>query len=128
MPIRIAAAVLRRLAACLQYAGTVATMALLSGTLLVLANEIALILGFAALFDGPDYAAWLTLFAKPHAWAAATTLVGTTVALASLRKFDLDNEAAMDRRLDRAMARLQAREARNAAVQRKLHTALRHRG
>ncbi len=125
-PIRFSASVLRQLAACLQYAGRLATMALLTGTLLVLANEIVLILGYGALLEGPNYEAWLTLFAKPVAWAAATTIVGATVALANLRKYDIDSEAAMDRKIDRALARFKEREERRAATRANLEALQRH--
>ncbi len=122
-PIRFSASVLRQLAACLQYVGRLATMALLAGTLLVLANEVVQILGYGALLKGPTYESWLTLFSKPVAWAAATTIVGATVALANLRKYDIDSEAAMDRKIDRALARSKEREEQKAAMRAKLEAA-----
>jgi len=98
--------------ALLGFLGKLATLALLAGVLTIFLNEALPVFGFDKFLSGEQYVAWLMLFTEPYTWAAATTIVATTVAIGHIRKFDLDFEDFMEKQRERFQKRRDDRQAR----------------
>lgn len=97
----------------LHFLGKVATLILLAGSLTVFFNETASALGFGAWLFGATYDACLELFKKPYTWAAATTIVATTVAIGNLRKFDIDFVEFVEKQRERSEKRYREKRERD---------------
>lgn len=94
----------------LHFLGKLATLSLLAGALAIFANEAIAIFGFEKFLSGQQYQAWLALFTQPYTWAAATTIVAATVAIANLRKLDLDFQDFMEKQHERFEKKLAERK------------------
>ena len=92
------------------FLGKLATLSLLASALAIFSNEAIAILGYRKFFFGEQYVSWLDLFTKPYTWAAATTIVATTVAIANLRKLDLDFQEFIEKQRERLEVRRKERK------------------
>lgn len=96
----------------LHFLGKLATLSLLAGALAIFTNEAISVFGFEKFLSGQQYLSWLALFTQPYTWAAATTIVAATVALANLRKLDLDYQEFVEKQRERFEKRQAERKAR----------------
>jgi type VI protein secretion system component VasK len=98
--------------ALLHFLGKLATLSLLAVALAIFLNEALPILGYGSFLSGAQYAALRELFTKSYTWAAATTIVATTVAIANLRKLDLDSQDFAEKQGERSEKRREAKQAK----------------
>lgn len=96
----------------LHFLGKLATLSLLAGALVIYINEAVSVFGFEKFLSGQQFQAWLALFTQPYTWAAATTIVATTVAIGNLRKLDLDYQEFVEKQLERYEKKQAERKAR----------------
>lgn len=93
--------------------GRLLTSLLLATATFILCQEVWGIFSNPALSSEKQYLALRTLFTQPYTWAAATTIVATTVAIANIRKYHLDRDEAKEKWEERREKRALEREKQN---------------
>ncbi|MBM5573651.1 hypothetical protein [Deefgea sp. CFH1-16] len=95
------------------FLGRIATTLLLIGALAVFFNETLPIFGLGTQFIWSEYNLLRELFTKPYTWAAATTIITSTVAIGHLRKLDIDRQEREEKQIEKIESKIKERMEKN---------------
>lgn len=94
----------------LHFLGQIGILIILGSALLILFNEMTIALKLPPLIEGEAFELLLSIFSKPHAWAAATAVIAATTAITASKKFEMDRQENLNRMRLRSRENIQVRQ------------------